>query len=123
VRGRLRSGSQSPQIRPVRDDDRLALHAVGRQDRDLRLGDDRTVMNVRTDPVRDRERTAGDVICPEFAGSRAPRKIGDRPRDAAQRLTVRIVDDRNDEAFEPESTAYPRWMSRWITSASSRPTS
>ena len=86
--------------RPVRrrDDDRPALDPVGREDRHLRLVDDRR-RHERPERarVRDRERPAHDVVGRQLARAGPVGEVGHRAGEAAQRLTVGVAHDGHDE--------------------------
>ena len=85
------------------DDDRLLADAVGRQDRDLRLVDDRQ-RHARAERthVRDRERAADDLVGTELLAPGARREVADLTRDQPQPLAVGVADHRRDEALEVE---------------------
>ena len=70
------------------DDDGLLAHAVGRQDRDLRLIDDRR-RDQRAERARVRQRVgaAREVVGLQLAAARALRDVGDRRRRAARRTS------------------------------------
>ena len=86
-----------------RGDDRLAHDRVGRQDRDLRLVDDREREHRTGRPVvRDRERAARDLVGKQLLRPGTRRQIVDLPGDGAQALALRTADDRHDEALVVE---------------------
>ena len=82
----------------VGDDDRPALDPVGREDRHLRLVDDRRRQEgPERARVRDRERPAHDVVSRQLARAGPVGEVGHRSGEAAERLTVGVVHDRHDE--------------------------
>ena len=86
-----------------RDGDWPHRHAVGRDDADLGLIDDRAgEERAVAAGVRDRERAAGQVVGGEPLGVRALREVGGSGRELGDRLALRVADHRHDEAFEVE---------------------
>ena len=85
------------------DHDRLLADAVGGQDRDLRLVDDRQRQRgAERAHVRDRERAADDLVGAELLALGARREVADLARDQAQPLAVGVADHRRDQALEVE---------------------
>ena len=90
------------------DDDRPPLHAVGRQDRHLRLVDDRQRHGRAERPrVRDRERAAGDLVGRQLLRPGPCRQVADLTGDGAQPLAVGLPDDRHHQALEVEVDGDP----------------
>ena len=85
------------------DHHRLPTHAVGRQDRHLRLVDDRQNQEAAERArVRERERTARDVVDRELFVARPAGEIVDLAGDGPQAKVVRFVHHRREETFEVE---------------------
>ena len=85
------------------DDDRALVHAVGREDGDLGLVDDRQrhVRAVGT-RVRDRERAAEHLVGEELLVAGPGGEVADLAGDGAEPLAVGVADDRRDQTLEVE---------------------
>src|SRR5574337_154218 len=83
----------------VLNDPRALDERVRAEDRRLRLVDDRRpVEGPEAARVRDRERSALDVVRQELLRARPLGEVLDRPRDPREVQVLRIPDDRDDEA-------------------------
>ena len=87
----------------VGDHDGLAGDAVGGEDRDLRLVDDREHQK-RAERARvgQRERAAGDLVGRQLLGAGPGGEVVDVAGDGPQPLVVGVVDDRGEQALEVE---------------------
>src|SRR4029077_14733056 len=77
--------------------------------------DGRAVERAVAAGIRDRERSAGDVVRRQLLLARAPRDLGDRSRNAEEVEPFRVLHDGNDQPLavgeldgEPEVDVVPR---------------
>jgi hypothetical protein len=79
------------------------VHAIGREDADLRAVDDRhRDPRARCSWVRDRERAAREIVGRELLGASAGGNIAYGLGESAQPQSVGVVHDRHDEPVEVE---------------------
>src|SRR3546814_5442523 len=103
--GEVAGGVDGDGLGPVGqvDHDRAALHAVGGEDGDLGLVDDRHrhggAVGAR---VRDRERATGELVRAQLLGPGPGGQVADAAGDGTEPEPVGAGDDRDEEALEVE---------------------